>query len=621
MTQHRSLLGVLVAAGVPLVAAIATASPDGYWLDGHEFVAAGAGLGVSHPPGQPLAVFLAYVCSLVPFGSLAFRVALASAVAGALASAFLYRAIEGTLWAMGLALSELRTPFAVAGTLVVVGAAGFHFQAVRPEVYALQAMLVFLALDALVTFYLQRPAQDWRPLYVASAALGLALTNHHFLALLVFPALAPAWALAYREAGARPLWLGGGLIAAALPVYLYLPARASASAALNLGDPDSFSRFWWVVSARVYQKNQGTGVPEPMVDRFLDVVVQLSQEFHWAVLLAALLGAYVLLRLPRTRGIGIMWITVFTLFCVARGWLGFVRSNPDAVGYLLPAFGAVGAFAAAFVGAASIALLRIRSATFLHRSLRLLWVLPVLAAFNLWNGAQASNLATFSDSDAFTELERRTLPNRSVVLVHDPQTVFRLVGAQAATGFRPDVTVVPMPFIAYPGVPNQLAKTEPALIPVLRHALFSGMLSVPAIQDVAKRRPLFLELDARIPPTTFGTLVPGYAYHQVLDSDAYEEDRRPGRLRQDKGWQLLGRLLPDVQHGETQRRLLWRSYHEALYFADAGNIEAALAAGERGLELFPETRELLLLREALRATEEGEPVDVSPFLIGAEPLQ
>lgn len=606
-----SLVGWVIAAGVTLVVSIAAASPHGYWLDGNEFVAASTWLGIAHPPGQPLAVLLGYVCTLVPIGSLAFRVAIASSLVAALAVVFLFRAIEGTLAVVGVSTGSGRAPLALAGTLLLAGSTGFLFQAVRPEVYALQAALVFFVLDQLVRFHRSRPAQDWRPLYLSAVALGLAITNHHFLAFLLLPAVAPAWAIAFREGGLRPLGVGGALATLGATGYAYLPARAAAAPLLNLGDPDSLSRFYWVVSAEVYQKNQGTGVPEPMIDRFLDVAVRFHEEFHLAAIVAALVGAYVVLRIRRARGVGLLWVTVLVVFAAARGWLGFVRSNPDATGYLLPAFGALVALATAALAALLTVLAPlIRRA----RLTRVFWLLPAACLAVVWQGTSSASLAAFSDSDAFCEAERRTLPARAVLFVQDPQTAFRLFGAQATMGFRPDVTVVPFPFVGYPGVVNQLAQSEPLLTPVLRDVFHMGYPTVSAMQDIPKQRPLFLQLGARTPASTYRTLVPSYSYFSVLDSDAYDEDRRPGRLQQDKGWQLLEGLLPPSPDFETKRKLLWRSYHEALYFASVGKVEAATLSAERGLALFPETR-LRDLVSALSQVEEGTPLDIEPFML------
>src|SRR5947207_14559492 len=70
---------------------VAGVAPGMYWLDSSEFAAASFELGVAHPPGHPLALLLGKACALVPLGSVAFRVGLASALAAAVAVYFAAR--------------------------------------------------------------------------------------------------------------------------------------------------------------------------------------------------------------------------------------------------------------------------------------------------------------------------------------------------------------------------------------------------------------------------------------------------------------------------------------------------------------------------------------------------
>ena len=604
------LVALALAAGVPGVGYLATASAHGYWLDGDEFIAASVGLGVSHPPGQPLAALVGAGLGLVPIGSLSFRIAVASALAAAAAALLLFRAIDWTVRSLGIVADGVAVPLALGATWLVAGSHGFWFQAVRPEVYALQAVLVFGAIERLVAFEARWPTTDVRPLYTAALMLGLGMANHHLLAFLVLPAMAPSVARVWRTRGARSVgWLALG-VTAGLTTYLYLPLRAATSPPLNLGNPTSLERLFWVVSAKVYQTNQGTHLEEPMFDRFADVAVGIVETLHWLPVLLALCGSYVLLRAPGARRVGAVWVAVLLVFCAARGWLGFVRSNPDALGYLIPALGAFGALAAAFVAAVLSVVAGATEDRPPRRAVVASLLLAVLGFAQLYRTIDRSTLAAFADNDGFTEVDRRTLPSRAVLLLHDPQTAFRWFGARASQGLRPDVVPIPLPFLNYPGVANALADQHPELGPLLRAYLLDGHLEPPELQNLSRQRPVQVELDVRVPPSLYSSLVPGASYFRVLTDRAYAEDRRPGRLASDKGWQLLGRVLRRELDVETQRRLLWRSYNDALYYASVGEFEAARIAADRGLALFPQAQPLRGLRAA---TEGGTPFDVAPF--------
>ena len=66
------------------VALVFLVAPGLTWLDAGELMAASHELGIAHPPGFPLFIMLhKFVAMVVPFGEIAFRGNLASAVLGA----------------------------------------------------------------------------------------------------------------------------------------------------------------------------------------------------------------------------------------------------------------------------------------------------------------------------------------------------------------------------------------------------------------------------------------------------------------------------------------------------------------------------------------------------------
>ena len=71
-----------IAAGVVSAAAfvlyVLTLAPTVTLVDSGELIVASAKLGVAHPPGFPLYVLLAHIASLLPLGSTAVRIHLAS---------------------------------------------------------------------------------------------------------------------------------------------------------------------------------------------------------------------------------------------------------------------------------------------------------------------------------------------------------------------------------------------------------------------------------------------------------------------------------------------------------------------------------------------------------------
>lgn len=211
-----------LACGAVYVRTLHPSIPGG---DAGELVAVAARLEVAHPPGYPLYTLLAHLATRVPFGSVAWRVNLFSAVAGAAAAGVLAATVR------------LASGSAVAG---VVAAGLFAFSpvvwayAVGAEVFPLNDLLAALLFLA-----------AWRRSAVGVALVaGLGAAHHHTLAAYVVPVAAwLAWQegralLAPRRVLACATAFGGGLACC-----LYLPFAARAATTLSWGDPTSAHGF------------------------------------------------------------------------------------------------------------------------------------------------------------------------------------------------------------------------------------------------------------------------------------------------------------------------------------------------------------------------------------------
>ena len=129
-------------------------------------------LGIEHPPGYPLFTWFGHLFTYLPFGSVAYRVHLASAMFGALTCA--------ALWLCARSLIEGRLPAYLAAFALGVSPV-FWSQATIAEVYTLNTffflVLVFIGLQG-----------TSRRLPWMALVFGLSLSNHYPLMLLVAPA-------------------------------------------------------------------------------------------------------------------------------------------------------------------------------------------------------------------------------------------------------------------------------------------------------------------------------------------------------------------------------------------------------------------------------------------------
>ncbi len=601
----------LAAAFVPFCVYVLGTGAHSYWLDSGEFTAATVYLDIAHPPGQPLTCLWGKAFTLLPFGPLPFRVALGQATAAALALWALSHAFARTLLATGLAHTLSRELLSVAACWLLGGSYGFWFQASRQEVYALQALFVCIALERLsYAATLREP--DVRPFFVATLALGAGLANHHFISVLALPALFYELVRLTRAYRVRPWLVGLALGVLGLYGYVYLPIRASTLPPMDLGHPTSWQSLWWVVTARVYAEKSGAAVVQPLATRFGDLSILLVENLTFVVLLAALLGLYVGVRSPRLRGLAWLWGITALVSLVGRTWANTVSDNPDVLGYMMPGFAGVVALAAA--GLASLL-------GFVHGSrAQLVRVACAGAALCAASGqflreAPRASLAGFHASDDFDTVRRRSLPEGSALVLVTPEAAFRHWDGEAVERLRPDVTMVPMPFLAYRETGQLLAEKHADLAPLIRGYLRNTRLSADAVRALARTRPVLVEADASESLPLYPYLLPSGALYRVLDGmPTRTQIMEAHQAREFVYLQLYRALGSELEQRETRRKVLWLHYTDALYYGYHGMLRLADLSARRGLDLAPHTEQLLALRRAI-ARWKGGVFDIKPFFV------
>ena len=216
-------LFVLYAASAPRTVAL---EDDGLFILSSYF------LGVEHPPGYPLFTLIGHLFTFLPFGSVAYRVHLASAMFGALTC--------GAAWLCARALVGGRVTAYLAALALGVSPV-FWSQAIIAEVYTLNTffflMLVFMGLQ-LCPPSTQAGANPQRNSLLPWMALvfGLSLSNHYPLMLLVAPAfvilLWPIRAEVLRRFGILA-WL---VILGLLP-YAWMVRRSWMALPINFDGP------------------------------------------------------------------------------------------------------------------------------------------------------------------------------------------------------------------------------------------------------------------------------------------------------------------------------------------------------------------------------------------------
>ncbi|HET7363886.1 MAG TPA: DUF2723 domain-containing protein [Burkholderiales bacterium] len=275
-----------------MLALYAASSPASISLeDDSLFVLSSYFLGIEHPPGYPLFTLIGHVFTFLPFGSVAYRVHLASALFGALTCA--------AAWLCARTLIPGRLP-ALLAALGLGLSPVFWSQATIAEVYTLNTFfflaLVLLALHACPADGPTRPALlPWMAL-----VFGLSLSNHWPLMLLVAPAFAVLlWPL--RAELARRFGTLAFLVLLGLAPYVWLVRRSWQPLPISFDGPlETLPELWYFISRAGY-----AGIDQSSAATWLDRIKFFEFQAGQVLLQFAFAGALV-----AAVGFAVQWRTL-----------------------------------------------------------------------------------------------------------------------------------------------------------------------------------------------------------------------------------------------------------------------------------------------------------------------
>jgi hypothetical protein len=451
--------------GILLMVYGLTLAPDLTWangaLDGGELITAAATLGVAHPPGYPTYIVLGKLFSLLPVGSVAFRLNLLSAVSVAAAGGLLAVVIRRVS-------PESRRPLlaAVAGGVTFGLLPVVWSQATVAEVYGLNLLFA----SALLLCLVPQP----RPL-AAGLFLGLALTAHPTSLLLI-----PLAVLLTPRSGRLKLALGTGL--GLLPLLL-LPLLAAGDSPVVWGDPRTPAGWWWLVSGALYRANLGL----PTGDLF-----GLDRPHVWSAPLLVVGGLLAPIILTR-RGHGprqVVWGLGLTI--AAYGMIALLYQTPDAFVLLLP--GLLLATALLFT---TITLPPV--------------IMAAIPLALLVAGFNRQNLSADRAVRPMAEAVLDAAPADALILTPGDRTIFTLWHFHHVEGRRPDVVLVDTNLMAFDWYRARLSEQYPALLGL-------GSDDPAAFRSLnAARHPL---CEAGLAAAPAQAAAPGYTYRLGADTDA-----------------------------------------------------------------------------------------------------
>ena len=418
-----------------------TIAPDLTWAhfsaDGGDLISAAASGGVPHPSGYPLYLILARGFQFLPFGTLAFRTNLLSALSTILCVLVLYAYISNQLsgrpWA---------TQAAFLGALSY-GLAPFVWgQALVTEVYALHGLLLMLCIHVLSIEH-PRISEGFR-----GFLFGIAATNH-LTAILIFPLLVlgvDGKLLSSKTVLMKRL-IG---MAVGFSLYLTLPVRAYFSPAINWGGASSLDGFWGLVSGQIYGQYFSSLSLADLIQRLRAFGGLLSDQYTWV---GVILGIYGLISSPPRRSlIQTAWMGgVFLLFAMFYG-------SYDSHVYLLPVWLSFAVWLAYGVQDVLMWLpnspkLQVYLTGFLFLVLlgRIPFLLPDVDASSDHRGIDFITQAV------------QVIPVNALVFVDGDEQIFSLWYVQFALNQRLDMAIVATGLLPYPWYSQNLRHTYSSL--------------------------------------------------------------------------------------------------------------------------------------------------------------
>ncbi len=283
-------------------------------------------LGVPHPTGYPLYIMLSKLFTFLPFGDVAYRVNLSSAVymAGAV----------GLLYAIGLKLLRLvglgRAWWAAGvGTLLFAVAPTVWSMSLVARSYALNALLVGCVVFSLVAW---RHTRMRRWFYLSCLLIGLSMV-HHGTTYLLLPAYGIYLLMVEVERRRRKddqriflRWTLGLLsLLTGLSPILFLVYRFLAGSPYYWGNPSAWKDFFSLLTGGPFQ-NQVMGFGwGSQLERVWFGIGELSAQYTPVGIALGLLGLVTLWRLARADSM------LLTLMMLGNF---FFAMNYSLVGYL-----------------------------------------------------------------------------------------------------------------------------------------------------------------------------------------------------------------------------------------------------------------------------------------------
>lgn len=446
---------------LPLLVYYLTLAPDLTWAhgsDGGDLIVAAYTLGVSHPPGYPAYTLLAHLFTLLPWGSVAFRVNLLSAMGAAVAAG-------GVALTVSALSARERKWDVLLGAVVAAWELAFMpllwSQAVMAEVYAVHA--AFVALTIWLALRMNNRPTTWAALilgFVWGIAFGFHLTSIFLLPIII-------WGLSKHIEKTKTfrLWisllLGFGI---ASLQWLYIALRAGRGA-VTWGNPTTLDGWWWLISGSLYRGYVFSFPLERWLTRVSYLAGSLLTGLGPIAVLFGLVGWAFLAR--RRSGL----VLALGITAIASAAFAISYNTSDSYNYTIPAL----IIFCIVIGCGVVRVVGELSVRWGHRALvagwAMIFVMLALSVLSHW-----SNISLREDHEAmlFGEKVMQAAPVNAVLITDDDRATFTLWYFRYVLGQRADTVIMDKGLLAFDWYQAQMGVTpaEAALI-IIRNEVSS----------------------------------------------------------------------------------------------------------------------------------------------------
>jgi hypothetical protein len=322
---------LLLSFAVSFILYIMTLAPTVTFEDSGELITAAYRLGIPHAPGYPLFTMLGRLFTLLPIGTIAYRVNLMSAFFSSFSVMIL-------TWTMIHVIPMIFTPLEkdknrsfyillfVALFTGLMFAASFELweQSVITEVYGLNAFFTSLLLGlAVLWFKTSHGSKREKIFYLMCYLTGLGLSNHYALILLI-PAILVLMVSHERRylLDLKRIAFGSVLFITGLLVYIYLPLASSRNPVMDWGNPETMHNFWLTITRHQYQVQETRSLLK-LITQFSFYCKLILQQWWPVLLIPGIIGCIVLFM--KNKSVGLFMI----LFLITTGPLTTYLTNFD----------------------------------------------------------------------------------------------------------------------------------------------------------------------------------------------------------------------------------------------------------------------------------------------------